>query len=338
MSEETWDVLLPPTIDPVGPESISDIATFTSREEYENAGALLGEIDRFDALITRTEPVSAELIDAADSLRIIAKHGAGVDNIDVEAATQCDVIVAYTPGANTRSVAEHAVMLLLATKRNVVRADTATRAGDWRRHDFRGRELSGRTLGLFGAGNAGCELARLLTGFGVSVVAYDPYVASEALPRNVSLVDSVRALFEAAEDVSVHAPLTEETRHAIGHDELAALSDDGVVVNTARGGVIDESALVEAITESEIAGAGIDVYENEPPATDTPLFDLERVVLTQHNAGLTVDALEEMSRASAANVRTVYEGELPENTLTPDELASGTSDPPAGHRTENPNR
>lgn len=321
MSRETWEVLLPPTIDPVGPESISDIATFTQRNEYANRDALLGDADRFDAIITRTDEIPTELIDAAESLKVIAKHGAGVDNIDIEAATRRGVIVANTPGANTMSVAEHAVTLLLAVKRNVVQADSATRDTDWRRHDFCGRELSDRTLGLFGAGNAGRTLVQLLSGFGVSVVAYDPYVAPEALPSNVSLAESVDDLFEAADDVSVHAPLTEETRHAIGREELAALADDGVVVNTARGGIIDEDALAAAIDEDDIAGAGIDVYENEPPANDNPLFDLEQVVLTQHNAGVTVEALRNMSREAAANVRTVYEGRIPETALNTDALA-----------------
>jgi D-3-phosphoglycerate dehydrogenase len=324
MSPETWEVLLPPTIDPVGPESISDIATFTRRDEYENRDALLGDINRFDAIITRTEEVPAELIDAAESLKIIAKHGTGVDNIDIETATRRSIIVANTPDANTTSVAEHAVMLLLAVKRNVVRADTAARDGDWRRHDFCGRELSGRTLGLFGAGNVGRRLTQLLTGFGVSFVAYDPYVASDALPSNISLVESVEALFDVADDISVHTPLTEETRHAIGREAFVALSDDGVVVNTARGGIIDEDALAAAISENNIAGAGIDVYENEPPTDDNPLFDLEQVVLTQHTAGVTVEALRNMSHESASNVRTVYEGGIPKTALNADELAQDT--------------
>lgn len=321
MSRETWEVLLPPTIDPVGPESISDIATFTGRDKYENRDALLEDANRFDAIITRTEEIPAELIDAAESLKVISKHGAGVDNINIEAATRRGVIVVNTPDANTTSVAEHAVTLLLAVKRNVVQADTATQDNDWRRHDFCGRELSDRTLGLFGAGNAGRRLIRLLSGFNVSFVAYDPYITPEVLPTNVSLVESMEALFDAADDVSVHAPLTEETKHAISSKELAALSTDGVIVNTARGGIIDEDALATAIDESDIAGAGIDVYKNEPPANDNPLLDLEQVVLTQHNAGVTVEALQNMSREAAANVRTVYERRIPKTALNTDELA-----------------
>lgn len=320
MSDDQWAVLLPPTIDPIGPDSLADIATFTSRSEYDSLDDLIADVDRFDAIITRTEPVTAELIDAADALQVIAKHGAGMDNIDIEAATRNGVVVANTPGANTTAVAEHAATLLLATKRRVVRADASTREADWRRHDFRGRELSDRTLGLFGAGNAGQELARLLSGFGVTCVAYDPFVDADDLPENVSLVDSVEALFDAADDVSVHAPLTEDTRHAIGAAELARLPADGVVVNTARGGIVDEAALVEALDAGEIDGAGIDVYETEPPTADDPLLDRSEVVLTQHNAGVTVEALENMSREAAANVRTVYDGRTPETAVNADAI------------------
>ncbi|MFC5278807.1 hydroxyacid dehydrogenase [Halorubrum rubrum] len=313
-----WNVLLPPTIDPVGPESLADVADCTSRADYADEEALLADVDRYDAIITRTQPVSAELIGAADRLKVVAKHGAGVDNVDVEAATDRGILVANTPGENANSVAEHAVTLLLAAKRNVVRADRATRKGDWRRADFRGRDLFGRTLGLFGAGNAGRRVATLLSGFGVSCVAYDPYVDPADLPENVSLVDEPTDLFERADDVSVHAPLTDETYHAVGAAEIGALPADAVLVNTARGGVVDEDALVAALREETIAGAGVDVYETEPPEPDDPLLECDSAVFTQHNAGVSVDALENMSRAAAGVVRTVHAGGVPETTLNPE--------------------
>lgn len=315
-----WNVLLPPTIDPVGPDSIDDIATFVNRDEYDDDEALLKDIDRYDAIITRTQPVTKEMIAAADQLEVIVKHGTGIDNIDVEAASECGVIVANTPGANTTSVAEHAVTLLLVVKRNVVQADRATRDADWRRHDFQGHELTGRTIGLFGAGNAGQRLANLLAGFDVSCIAYDPYVDTESLPENVTLVESEDKLFEHADDISVHAPLTDETHHAIGQRELELLPDNAVVVNTARGGIVDEEALAAALREGTLGGAGIDVFETEPPNSDNPLLDCESAVFTQHNAGVTVEALQNMSREAAANVRTVYDGGVPETTLNPDAI------------------
>lgn len=178
-----------------------------------------------------------------------------------------------------------------------------------------GHELSGRTLGLIGAGNAGRRFAELLTGFGVPCVAYDPYVDPSSLPENVRLVDTVTDVFEAADDASVHVPLTEETRHVVGRAELGLLPDDAVLVNTARGGVVDEAALANALESGVLAGAGVDVYETEPPTAENPLFDQERAVLTQHNAGVTVESARAVSLAAAAHVRTVYEGGRPDTTL-----------------------
>jgi D-3-phosphoglycerate dehydrogenase len=310
-------VLLPPTIDSVGPESLGDIATCTSRATYADEDALAADIDRYDAIITRTQPVTERLLAAADRLQIVAKHGTGVDNVDLAAASEHGVIVANTPGENANSVAEHAVALLLAATRNVVDADHATRAGEWRRADFRGRDLRGRTLGLFGAGNAGTRVATLLAGFGVTCVAYDPYADPNSLPETVSLVDDKMELFERADDLSVHAPLTPETRHAIGAEALALLPDDGVVVNTARGGIVNEAALATALEAGELAGAGVDVYETEPPAPDDPIVSCPGVVRTQHNAGTSAEALANMSRAAAALVRTAYEGTVPETALNP---------------------
>lgn len=321
MEQKKWKILLPATIDSVGPESISDIATFTKRSDYEGIDDLQRDINKYDGIITRTESLPGELIAAADSLKIISKHGTGVDNIDIAAATKKGVIVANTPGANTTSVAEHAITLLLAVKRNIVKANEDIRNGNWQTHEFRGSELSNRTLGLFGAGNAGRKLVQLLTGFDISFVAYDPYVESEDINEKVNMVKSVERLFELADDVSIHAPLTKETKHAISCKVLTKLSDDGIVVNTARGGIVDERALATAIERGDIAGAGIDVYESEPPKNDNPLLGTNNVILTQHNAGVTVEALQQMSRKSAANIRTVYNGNVPGNALNESELS-----------------
>jgi len=321
MPEKQWHILLPPTIDPEGPESIADISTFTSRDEYDSYEALKSDIGRFDAIVVRTMELSPDLIAAADSLKMIAKHGAGMDNIDIDAATEHGVLVANTPGANSTAVAEHAVTLLLAVKRRVVQADRATRDGDWQRHLFLGRQLTGRTLGLFGAGNTGREVATMVSGFDVECLAYDPYVDAETLPENVSLVDSKRELFALADDVSVHSPLTDETYHAISTEQLQELPSHGVVVNTARGGIIDEDALAAVLEDGGIAGAGIDVYETEPPDETHPLFGLDTVVLTQHMAGLTAEALSAMSRGATANIRTVYDGGVPETAVNADDIA-----------------
>lgn len=320
MTGESWNVLLPPTIDPSGPDAVADIATFTSMDEYENRSALLDDVDRFDAIVVRVSEIPAELIDAATNLEVISKHGAGLDNVDVAAASENGVVVCNTPGANSRAVAEHAITLILAARRNVLPADREVRAGGWERHEFEGRELKDDTIGLLGFGNIARETARIADGFDMDRMAYDPFVPAERMPDGVRKVESQLDLFERADVVSVHTPLTQETKGTVSTAELSALGGEGVLVNTSRGGVVDESALVEALDAGTVAGAGIDVFATEPPADDHPLLDRDNVVLTPHIGGLTREAMERMSQQALANVRTVYEGGLPESTVNADAL------------------
>lgn len=320
MAVEQWEVLLPPTIDPSGPDSIDDIATFASMDDYADRDALIADVDRFDAIIVRVSELDAELIDAATNLKVISKHGAGLDNVDIAAASRNGVAVCNTPGANARSVAEHAMTLILATRRHVVPADREVRSGGWERSEYHGNEVQDDTLGLLGFGNIARETAALAQGFDMDCVAYDPFVPAEEMPADVEKVDVKRELFERADAVSVHTPLTPETKHAVSTDELDALGSDGVVVNTSRGGVVDEEALLTALEDDTIAGAGVDVFEEEPPADDNPLLDREDAVFTPHVGGVTHEALERMSTRAAANVRTVYEGGIPESTVNTDEL------------------
>lgn len=320
MSAERWDVLLPPTIDPSGPDSIADIASFTGLDEYPDREALLADADRFDAIVVRVTELSADLIDAATDLKVISKHGAGVDNVDIEAASRNGVAVCNTPGVNARSVAEHAIGLVLAVRKSLLPADEEVRSGGWERHRFENRELAADALGLLGFGDIAREVAAIGRGFEMTCLTYDPFVAAEETPAHVEMVETKSELFERADAVSVHTPLTPETRDAVSSAELDALGPDGVVVNTSRGGVVDEAALVDALERDAIAGAGIDVFAAEPPDASHPLFDHRNAVLTPHVGGVTREALERMSRRAAANVRTVYEGDLPESTLNADAL------------------
>ena len=322
MTDERWEVLLPDDVAPVGPESIADIATFTRYGAYADREELLADCDRFDAMVVRLFDVPAALLDAATNLKVVANHGAGVDNVDVEAATRNGVPVCNTPGVNARSVAEHAVMLLLAVKRRLVPADEHVRVGGWERGAFAGTELRGETVGLLGVGDIGGETARLLGGFDVDLLAYDPYVPAGDVPDGAEAVGSVRDLFARSDVVSVHTPLTDETDGLVGADELAALGPGGAFVNTARGGVVDEGALVAALDRGDLAGAGLDTFDPEPPESSNPLFGRDDVVCTPHVAGVTEEALDRMSRGAAENVRAVYEGRFPESTVNADGLAA----------------
>lgn len=316
-----WDVLLPMEIDPAGPESISDIASCTGMDEYGSYDAALDAIDEYDAIIVRVAELDASVIDRADKLQVIAKHGAGLDNIDIEAASRRGIVVCNTPGANARSVAEHAIALLFGVRRQLKPADTHVRSGGWNRSAFTGHVLTGETIGLVGFGNIAREAANLATGIGMDVVVYDPYVSQTTIPDSVERVETVRTLFESADVISIHAPLTEDTRHLVGMAELDALGENGVLINTSRGPIVDESALVSALEDGVIAGAGLDTFETEPPGDDHPLYDRTDVLLTPHVGGVTNQALVQMSEQAAENVRTVFEGTLPQSTVNREALS-----------------
>lgn len=311
----SWEVLLTEHVDPSGPESLSEFARCTGADEYGSVSDALADIGRYDAVVVRVAALDADVIGRADRLKVIAKHGAGLDNVDVEAASERGIVVCNTPGANARSVAEHAVALLFGVRRRLRSADRHVRNGEWDRSAFVGHELTSDTLGLFGFGAIAREVVDIAQGIGQTVLAYDPYVADDDVPARVERVDDLGHLFERSDAVSIHAPLTPETRGAVSTDELRALGARGALVNTSRGAVVDEDALVAALDAGRLGGAGLDTFETEPPGQDNPLYGRDDVLLTPHVGGVTEQALERMSQRAAANVRTVYEGDIPESTV-----------------------
>lgn len=317
---ETWRVLLPRSIDPVGPESIADFADCTGMDEYGSVEDALADVGRYDAVIARVADLDADVLDRADRLKVIAKHGAGLDNVDVTAASERGVVVCNTPGVNARSVAEHAVALLFGVHRNLRTADAHVRADGWDRAAYAGHELAGDAVGLLGCGAIAREAAALALGMGLDVLTYDPYIPDEQVPDGVERLHDRLELFRRADAASVHVPLTEGTHHGVSREELGALGPDGVLINTSRGPVVDEAALVEALQSGDLGGAGLDVFEAEPPGADHPLYGRDDVLLTPHVGGVTDAALERMSRGAAENVRTVYEGDLPESTVNREAL------------------
>jgi len=319
MTDE-WNVLLPRQIGPSGPESITDFAQCTSMADYDSDEAALDDIGRYDAIIFRLADLDAEVIDRADNLKVIAKHGAGLDSVDIEAASRRNIVVCNTPGANSRSVAEHAITLLFAVRRNVRIADRHVRDGNWDRSAYTGQELTGGTLGLFGFGSIARETSDLAHGIGQDVLMYDPYVPDDDVPARVERISEFDELFARSDAVTVHAPLTSETHHAISTAELDALGENGVLINTARGAIVDEAALLDALESDTLGGAGLDTFEEEPPGPENPLYDRDDVILTPHVGGVTREALERMSQRAAANVRTVYEGAVPKSTVNREEI------------------
>jgi D-3-phosphoglycerate dehydrogenase len=197
---------------------------------------------------------------------------------------------------------------------------SATRDGEWDRPRWISDEVAGKTVGLFGCGDIGQVLAELVAGLGLDVLGYDPYLDEDDLPDVITKVEETSTLFERSDAISIHSPLTDETNHAISTDELQALGPEGILINTARGPIVDESALVTALRDDVIFGAGIDVFEDEPPADDNELFDLHNVILSQHIGGVTSEAMRRMSTGAAECVRERYQGRLPDTTVNADEL------------------
>ncbi len=263
------------------------------------------------AILVRTSPMPAGLIDRAQSLRVIARHGVGVDNIAVAAATRRGIPVLITPRANLRSVAEQVFTLAMAVSRNTVRSDRLVRDGRFiDRDQMVGRELFGARLGVIGFGRIGKEVARIATGgFGMRVLAYDPYLPHDEIRAGgAQPVESLTELLGACEFVTVHVPLTPETYGLLGPRELALMRPGSILIQTSRGGVVDESALVGVLREGRLAGAGIDVFEREPPPEDHPFFSLEQAVLTPHTAAHTRQAMRRMAVDAARGIIDVLDG------------------------------
>jgi D-3-phosphoglycerate dehydrogenase len=255
---------------------------------------LIAEIGNYDALIVRSQTkVTAKALAAATRLKVIGRAGVGVDNVNVEAATERGIVVMNTPGGNTISTAEHTFSLLLSLARKIPQAHASIVAGKWDRKSFEGTELCGKTLGIVGMGRIGGEVARRAIAFGMNVIAYDPYlVPSRARSLQVELADDLGALLTRADFITVHMPLTSETNKIIGADAIAKCKKGVRIVNCARGGLVDEAALLAALQSGQVAGAALDVYEKEPPPDDFPFRALPNVVLTPHLGASTAEAQE----------------------------------------------
>lgn len=266
-------------------------------------------------IVRSATKVTAKVIEAGTELVVVGRAGAGVDNIDVEAASQRGVIVMNTPGANTIAVAEHTIGFLLALARKLPQAHGALKEGRWEKERFAGIELYGKVLGIIGLGRIGSEVARRAVGLRMQVVAYDPYLTAEAAEKlGVELVE-LEELLARADFISIHIPLTKETRGFLGRDEFARMKNGVRLINCARGGVIDEIALVEAIRSGKAAGAALDVFEQEPLPPDNPLRTLEQVIITPHLAASTEEAQAQVALAIAQQIADVLARGLVRNAV-----------------------
>jgi D-3-phosphoglycerate dehydrogenase / 2-oxoglutarate reductase len=272
---------------------------------------LVAAIGVYDAVVIRSATtIDADVIAAADNLKVIARAGIGLDNVDVPAATGRGVIVCNAPQSNVISAAEHSVALLLSLARQIPAADASLRRGEWRRSDFEGVELHGKTLGVVGLGRVGVLVAQRCSAFGMKLVAYDPFVSADRAARmGVQLIPTVKELCEVADVITVHLPKTPETVGIVGEEELRAMKPRALVVNTARGGIVDEAALTRALSEGWIGGAALDVFSTEP-MTDSPLFGLDNAVVTPHLGASTTEAQDKAGTMVADAVVLALQGEF----------------------------
>ena len=287
-----------------------DVLTGLSPEE------LLERIEEYDGLIVRSATqVTAEVISRADNLKAVGRAGIGVDNIDIEAATKRGILVANAPESNTVAAAEHTLALMLSAARRIPAADASLREGEWKRSAFKGIEVAEKTLGLVGLGHVGSIVARGAHGMGMEVLAYDPYVSEDRMrSMNVRRAASVEEVLENSDFVSLHVPRTPQTVGMISDETLARMRPTAYLINVARGGIVDETALYNALKEGTIAGAALDVFATEP-TTDSPLFALPNVVVTPHLGASTAEAQDRAGITAAEQVATALRGAVPVHAI-----------------------
>jgi D-3-phosphoglycerate dehydrogenase / 2-oxoglutarate reductase len=265
-------------------------------------------------ILFRAKPsCTRSLMAACPKLRVVGRHGAGLDIVDLDAATDLGIAVVHAPGSNSSSVAEHAVMLMLMCAKRAVVVDRMTRMADWAKNRWEGMaEMQGKTLGIVGVGNIGRRVARTASALGMRVVAYDKYVdAAELRSRGVEPMPDLASVLRQADVVTCHTPHTPETHHMIDAAAIAQMKDGAIFVNTSRGKVQDEGALLQALQSGKIASAGLDVFEEEPVSSDNRLLQLDNVVVSSHVAGVTAESMQAMALQVTAEMLRVIRGERP---------------------------
>lgn len=274
-----------------------------------------------EGLIVRVTPLTAAMIQAGKRLQVIGRHGSGFDNVDIAAATSRRIPVVYAPGQNIQSVAEHTIGMMIGLGKKIIVGDRAQREGRYDiRYNLPATELYRKVLGIVGLGKIGLRVAEIATrAFDMSIVTYDPYIPQERADRvEADLVGSLDEVLQRADFVSLHVPLTEETKGFISARELALMKPTTFLINTSRGSVVNEEALIRTLEREEIAGAALDVFDPEPPSPDNPLFKMDSVITTPHTAGNSEEALFRMATTVAEQVLKALRGEPPDYLANPE--------------------
>jgi D-3-phosphoglycerate dehydrogenase len=282
---------------------------YTPSNEVAARCATLG----VDAIMVRQGKINAEVINASPALKVIVKHGVGVDNVDIAAAAARDVPVLRSMGSNALAVAEHTITLALTLLKQIASLDRAIKGGAWPKPSFIGRDIAGSVIGLIGFGAIGRETGRLAKALGMRVLVLDPMTPADAVKQSgFEVAANLDELLATADIVSLHCPLTNETRNLIDAERLSQMKPDALLVNTARGGIIDEAALLKALQEKRIGGAALDSFSVEPPAADSPLWSLDNLIVTPHVAGVTKGSAIQMAETAARHIISVLDGNPPD--------------------------
>jgi D-3-phosphoglycerate dehydrogenase len=283
-------------------EYVVDVLTDLKEDE------LVRKIGDYDALLVRSgTEVTAKVIEAGKKLRFIGRAGAGVDNIDMDAATRRGIIVANAPEGNTLAATEHTMAMMLSLARNIPQANSSLKNKEWKRSKFMGVELNEKTLGIVGLGRIGREVAKRSSALGMHIVGYDPFITKEKAAQIGVEAVSLEELFRVSDVITVHTPLIKETKHIINSRTISTMKDNVRIINCARGGIIDEKALYDAIKSGKVAGAALDVFEDEPPL-NSPLLELDNVITTPHLGASTVEAQQNVAVSIAKQCITVLRG------------------------------
>jgi D-3-phosphoglycerate dehydrogenase len=286
-----------------------DVSTGLSEDE------LVEKIRDYDALLIRSgTQVTKKVIDAAEKLKIIGRAGVGVDNIDIEAATRKGVIVVNAPEGNMLSAAEHTIGMMMGLARNIPQANASLKSRKWERKKFMGVEVNGKTLGVIGLGRIGAEVSKRAQGLDMNILAYDPFITEERAQELGVKLASVKEIAERSDFITVHTPLTKETRNIIDSDEFAVMKDGVRLINCARGGIINEEALADALENGKVAGAAFDVFVNEPPF-DSRFLEFENVIVTPHLGASTEEAQVNVAVSVADEIITVLQGGSAKNAI-----------------------
>ena len=306
-------ILFTENVDPAGPELLQK-AGFELIMADRDSRIIEENIKDAEAVLTRIYELSPALLETGKNLKTVSKHGVGYDNIPVAWCKAHHIAVTVTPGANSQSVAEHTITLMLALAKNLM---TVTRAykkiGFAAKNSAPGMEILGKTLGIIGVGHIGTRVAKMALGLGMKVIAYDPYVTE--VPTGAVLTNNKEEVIQKADVLTLHPVLNEETRNIIGKKELSLMKPTAFLINCGRGPLVDEPALIEALQQKKIAGAGLDVTWSEPCSPDSPLFQMENVILTPHYAPTTRESARNVSLAAAQNILDVLAGKKPEGLL-----------------------